>query len=43
VNADGSLTAWQNGNALAGQWHAPVGAGNVGTGDATRVDFADLG
>ena len=42
VNADGTLTAWQNNNALAGSWAAPAGIGNAGTTDQTRLKFADL-
>ncbi|MGW4212521.1 FG-GAP-like repeat-containing protein [Lentzea sp. NPDC004789] len=42
VNADGSLTAWQNNNALGGSWAAPVTVGNVGTTEQSRVRFGDL-
>ncbi|PWK86519.1 VCBS repeat protein [Lentzea atacamensis] len=42
VNADGSMTAWQNNAALGGSWAAPVTAGNAGGGDSTRVRLADL-
>ncbi|PWK86520.1 VCBS repeat protein [Lentzea atacamensis] len=42
VNADGSLTAWQNNNALAGSWAAPGTIGNAGTANATRVRLGDL-
>ncbi|MCR3753082.1 FG-GAP-like repeat-containing protein [Lentzea californiensis] len=42
VHPDGALTAWQNNNALAGSWHAPVGIGGVGEGPTAGVKFADL-
>ncbi|GGM96052.1 hypothetical protein GCM10011609_37110 [Lentzea pudingi] len=42
VNADGSLTAWQNSNALAGSWFAPSTIGGVGADGVAGVRFADL-
>jgi len=42
VNADGTLTAWQNDNALAGSWSAPSNIGGVGADGAAGVRFADL-
>ncbi|MGW4212522.1 FG-GAP repeat domain-containing protein [Lentzea sp. NPDC004789] len=42
VNADGSMTAWQNNAALGGLWSAPVTVGNAGGGDSTRVRLSDL-
>ncbi|MDT7788345.1 MAG: hypothetical protein QOF58_6764 [Pseudonocardiales bacterium] len=43
INADGSLTAWQNNNALGGSWFSEKAIGNAGTTDPTGVEFADLG
>ncbi|SMD23156.1 FG-GAP-like repeat-containing protein [Lentzea albidocapillata] len=42
VNADGTLTAWQNSNALAGSWFAPSTIGGVGADGVAGVRFADL-
>ncbi|MEV0675115.1 FG-GAP-like repeat-containing protein [Actinosynnema sp. NPDC050436] len=42
VEADGTLTAWRNNNALAGQWGAPGTIGGVGSTDHTRLRFGDL-
>jgi hypothetical protein len=43
VNGDGTLTAWQNNNALAGSWFAPKNIGGVGINETDRVEFAELG
>lgn len=43
VSADGTLTGWQNNNALAGSWYAPSSIGGVGTVEPERVEFPDLG
>ena len=43
VHGDGTLTAWQNNNALAGSWFAPQNAGGVGINETDRVEFAELG
>ncbi|MBW4717150.1 FG-GAP repeat domain-containing protein [Saccharothrix obliqua] len=42
VDPDGTLTAWWNNNAFAGQWHPAGAVGAIGGGDHTRVVFADL-
>jgi len=42
VNADGTLTGWQNGNALTGSWSAPVNIGGVGPVDPAQLRLADL-
>ncbi|MCR3753081.1 VCBS repeat-containing protein [Lentzea californiensis] len=42
INEGGSLTAWQNNNAMAGSWHAPAGIGGVGADAIAGVRFADL-
>ena len=42
INTDGTLTGWQNGNALTGSWFAPVNIGGVGPVDPAQLRFADL-
>ncbi|MEV0675116.1 VCBS repeat-containing protein [Actinosynnema sp. NPDC050436] len=42
VEGDGTLTAWRNNNAFAGQWSAPATIGGVGSTDHTRLRFGDL-
>ncbi|GAA3839656.1 hypothetical protein GCM10022243_02560 [Saccharothrix violaceirubra] len=42
IEANGTLTAWRNLNAFAGQWSAPTNIGGVGSTDHTRLRFADL-
>ncbi|GAA3839664.1 hypothetical protein GCM10022243_02570 [Saccharothrix violaceirubra] len=42
IEPNGTLTAWWNNNAFAGQWNSPVNIGGVGSTDHTRLRFADL-
>jgi hypothetical protein len=42
VNPDGTLTGWQNGNALTGSWFAPSTIGGVGAVDPAQLRLADL-